>query len=129
MSKKYRVLFLGLSENEKDFKVRMNRLGASPEIIDIIIKKAPIILKEGLALGHSRRYANAVREAGGLAEIQGYESVEDPVDCSMTIAPFKDFTMCPECGFKQHKKEFCEKCGFRLVRTENGLEPENVAGH
>ena len=129
MNRAYRVLFLGLSGKEKDFRFQMSRLGASPESLDLMISKAPVILKEGLDLSYSRRYADAVQAAGGIAEIQGYEPVEGPVNHSLVIAPFEDFTRCPECGLKQQKKDTCVRCGFRLSRTENGLEPRNVAGH
>jgi len=129
MKKEYRVLFLGLSGNEKDFRFRMTRLGASPESVDMMIRKAPVILKEGLDSVYSRRYADAVQEAGGKAELQGYEPVEVSTNHSMVIAPFEDFTRCPECGLKQHKKDICVKCGFRLAKTENGLEPRDGAGH
>ncbi len=204
MIRKYRVLFLGLSSNKEDFKLRMVRLGAPPETIDQMIERAPIILKEGLTSKNSRLYADAVQEAGGIIEVLEYESVEEPEillevqdseshedtktlakgqDAAplkepedlprvqnlesleepevfsdtqdfelleelenlsdiredkpsekpekhpISIIPFKDFTMCPECGLKQQKSEVCVKCGFRLVRTEIELEPKNVAGH
>jgi len=107
----------------------MARLGASPESVDMMIRKAPVILKEGLDPAYSRRYADAVQEAGGIAEIQRYEPVEGSENHAMVIAPFEDFTMCPECGLKQQKKDICVRCGFRLAITGNGLEPRNVAGH
>ncbi len=131
MTKKYRVLFHGLSGNKEAFKARMVRLGAPPETVDKMIKKAPIILKEGLTLEASRRYADAVQEAGGGVTIQEHEHSEEPerVNHSISIASFKDFTMCPECGFKQQKGETCVKCGFMLKKTEKRRGSENVAGN
>ncbi len=183
---KYRVLFLGLSSNKKEFKSRMVCLGAPSETIDRMIDQAPVILKEDLTSNNSKLYAEAVQKAGGIIEVLEYESVEEPEILSegqdsepleepenlsevleyeaveepedlsevqdfelleelesfsdiqeyepseepkkspISIIPFKDFTMCPECGLKQQKSEVCVKCGFRLV---NGLEPKNVAGH
>lgn len=61
-----------------------------------------------------------------LSEVQNSESFAEPAKHPISIIPFKDFTMCPECGLKQQKNEVCIKCGFRLV---NRLEPKNVAGH
>ena len=129
MKRAYRVLFLGLSGKEKEFRSQMARLGASSEMVDKMIRRAPVILKEGLDPVYSRQYADAVRAAGGITEVHGYEPVEGSESRSMVIAPFEDFTMCPECGLKQQKKDICVRCGFRLLRTENGVEPQNVAGH
>ena len=129
MKKKYRILFLGLSINKEGFKVQMAHLGVSPETVDIIIEKAPVILKEGLDSKSSTLYADAVRDAGGIVEIQEDDSAEKIVTHSIAIAPFNDFTMCPECGLKQHKREVCIRCGFRFRKIENGLESGNVAGH
>ena len=129
MTKKNQILFLGLSVNKKDFKVQMAHLGASAETVDIIIEKAPVILKEGLDSKSSRLYADAVRNAGGIVEIQEDDSAEEVATHYVSIAPFKDFTMCPECGLKQHKREICIKCGFRFKKIVNGLESGNVAGH
>ncbi len=105
----------------------MTRLGADPDIVDAMIRKAPVVLKESLNLKASRKYANAVSKAGGRVEIQEY--AKKPKKQGILIVPFKDFTMCPECGLKQQKKETCVRCGFRLVKIENGLEPKNAAGH
>ena len=129
MPKKYRILFLDLSINEEGFKIQMAHLGVSPETVDIIIEKAPVILKEGLDSKSSTLYADAVRNAGGIVEIQEDNPAEKVVTHAIAIAPFKDFTMCPECGLKQHKSKVCIKCGFKFRKIENGLESGNVAGH
>ena len=62
------------------------------------------------------RFAEAVQGAGGKVTIQesGHFKESRHVDHSLSIASFQDFTMCPECGFKQPKDETCTKCGFRL---------------
>jgi len=129
MTKKYRVLFRGLSGNKEDFKSRMSHMGASPEAVDDLIRKAPVILKQDLTLEFSTRYADAVRKAGGKAEVQEHGYFEESMNHTISIASFKDFTMCPECGLKQQKGETCVKCGFRLVKMADGLEPKNVAGN
>ena len=129
MRKKYRVLFHGLTENKKAFKARIVRLGAPPETVDEMIRKVPVILKEGLTIESSRRYADAVYKAGGIVEIQEHGYFEDSINQPVSIVSFKDFTMCPECGLKQPKTKSCVKCGSRLVNMETGLEPRNVAGN
>jgi hypothetical protein len=129
MTNTYQILFLGLSVSKKDFKVQMAHLGVSSETVDIIIEKAPVILKEGLDSKSSLLYADAVRNAGGIVEVQRNDFAEEFATHSIAIAPFKNFTMCPECGLKQQKRDVCIKCGFRFRKTENGLESENVAGH
>ena len=129
MTPAYQILFLGMSVSKEDFKVQMAHLGVSSETVDIIIEKTPVILKEGLDSKNSILYADAVRNAGGIVEIQESDTAEKVATHSITIAPFKNFTMCPECGLKQQKRDVCIKCGFRFRKIENGLESENVAGH
>ena len=129
MVKKYRVLFYGLSGDEVSFKSRMVHLGAPPKVVDKMIAMAPVILKEGLTLEYSTRYANAVQKAGGMADVQEHGCFEESMNHTISIASFKDFTMCPECGLKQQRRETCAKCGFRLMDIAKGLEPRNVAGN
>ena len=129
MTKKYRVFFYGLSGDEEYFRSCMAQLGAPPETVDKMLTKAPVILKEGLTLAFSAQYADAVRKAGGIVEVQEHGCSEESMNHPISIASFKDFTMCPECGLKQQKRETCVKCGFRLVNVENGLGPKNVAGN
>ena len=116
MEKKYRVLFQGLLEDKEAFKAQMIYLGAPPESVDRMIQEAPVILKGDLSLGAARQYADAVQEAGGRVMIQQHGYSEEPMrnNYSSSIATFKDFTMCPECGLKQPKGEICDRCGFRL---------------
>ncbi len=129
MTKKYRVIFHGLAGDKEDFKSRMINLGASPEIVDQMIQKAPVILKQDLSFEFSTRYADAVRKAGGMAEVQEHGYFEESMNQAISIASFRDFTMCPECGLKQQKRQTCIRCGCRLVKTEKGLESKNVAGN
>jgi hypothetical protein len=114
--KKYRVIFQGLIGDKEVFKARMVRLGAPIETVNEIIRKAPVVLKTDLTLGASRRYADAVQDAGGKVTIQenGHFKESKHVDHFVSIASFQAFTMCPECGFKQPKNEICAKCGFRF---------------
>ena len=114
--KKYRILFQEVIGDEAVFKARMARLGAPIETVNEMIQKAPVVLKTDLTLGDSRRYAEAVQGAGGKVTIQesGHFKESRHRDPSLSIASFQDFTMCPECGFKQPKDETCTKCGFRL---------------
>ncbi|MBW1705791.1 MAG: hypothetical protein JRJ86_11585 [Deltaproteobacteria bacterium] len=94
----------------------MLRLGAPAEIVAKMFEKAPVILKGGLTLGGARRYADAVQDAGGRVIIQEHGHFEESgrLSASISIAPFQEFTMCPECGLKQPKGEACERCGFRF---------------
>ena len=121
MVKKYRVLFQGLIEKDKEvFKAGMVRLGAPAEIVDKMFEKIPVILKGDLTLGDARRYADAVQDAGGRVTIQehGYFEESGRMNAVVSIAPFNEFTMCPECGLKQPKGEACERCGFRFKDRE-----------
>lgn len=129
MIKKYRVLFHGFSDNKERFKSRMLLLGAPPEVVDKMIRKGTVVLKQGLTLEFSTRYADAVRKAGGIVEVQEHGYFEETIHPMNSIAPFKDFTMCPECGLKQQKSETCLRCGFRFVKAGNRPELRNVSGN
>ncbi len=129
MTKKYRVIFQGLGEDRERFKSRMARLGVRPDSVDLMIEKAPVIMKQGLSFELSMRYANAVRKAGGIAEVLECTDLERTEDPAVSIASFTDFVMCPQCGLKQHKARHCVKCGFRLAKAEHRLESKNAAGY
>jgi hypothetical protein len=66
MSKTSRVLFHGLIEEKESFKKRMFALGVPPEMVETILRKAPVILKSGMSAEEARRYAHAVQEARGI---------------------------------------------------------------
>jgi hypothetical protein len=112
----YRVVFLGLSEKEDAFKAGMEHFGITTSIAEEIIQKAPVVLKGGLTLSAAQRYGAAVKKAGGRVVIQSYRnsgipSVRHP---RASIEPMENFTMCPECGYKQHKTPHCLRCGSAL---------------
>lgn len=94
----------------------MARLGVQLDAVDRMLSNAPIIMKGELTLGAARRYADAVQEAGGKVRIEECGSFDDSrrISRSVHIALFKEFTMCPECGFKQQKGEKCVKCGYPI---------------
>ena len=117
MAKKYRVVFHGLIKRDREaFEAGMLRLGAQAEIVAKMFEKIPVILRGDLNLGDARKYADAVQDAGGRVTIQenGYFEESRDMNASVSIAPFNEFTMCPECGLKQQKGEICERCGFRF---------------
>jgi len=124
MNKKYRVVFLGLVESEEDFKQGLFRLGISPATTEQIIHKAPVVLKEGMTLGDARHYADAIQYAGGKVNIKEHGLLEEErrIDKSLNIKTFENFTMCPECVYKQLKAEACVKCGLPLKEGETGRE-------
>ena len=116
MHKRYRVIFLGLIESEEHFKQRMSPLGATHDIVEIMLQKAPVILKGGMTLSDARRYAEAIQHAGGRVRIQEDGEFEEPVQekSFINIQPLANFTMCPECGLKQLKSDQCARCGFQF---------------
>jgi len=113
MDKKYRVVFLGLVDNDEGFQERMYRLGVPLQTVEQMISSAPIVLKGGLSLGAAREYADAVQHAGGRVNIQEYGIMEEarrlakPLD----VKSLQAFAMCPQCGHKQLKAPVCSKCG------------------
>ncbi len=122
MEKKYRIVFLGLRENLAEFKESMFGLGVSADVVDRFVNKAPVVLKGNMTLGEAREYAEAVQRAGGRVNIQesGFFEKSFSRDKSPEIKPLGKFTMCPECGFKQLKAAFCDRCGFPLAKGEGG---------
>jgi hypothetical protein len=119
VTKKYRILFRELVGDTDAFKARMAEFGVPVLLAEKVIEKAPIVLKQGLSLGAARRYAEAVQGAGGRVTIQEYGWLEDAPRNSrpVSISPFKSFTMCPQCGFKQLKSHKCAKCGFAFTKA------------
>jgi ribosomal protein L32 len=109
--KKYRVVFVGLVGGEDQFKIGMSHLGVSLSVSEMILKKAPVILKDGMTHSAAKCYAHAIQKAGGLVKLQGH------VDKAQ-IKPLESFTMCPQCGYKQLKAETCVKCGFYISEVE-----------
>lgn len=111
----YRILFTGLFEELAFFKKRMSELGVKPETAEQIVLKAPVIMKAGIPLSHARKYAEAVRRAGGNVSIQEEKSLGAPKPKGqLQIKPLEYFTMCKECGHKQPRAERCVRCGRHL---------------
>ena len=126
MASRFRVLFHGLAGEKEGFEQEMGRLGAPPDKVLSMLARAPIILKEGMAEHVARKYAAAVRAAGGRVSVQEYEDTgEEPI----SIAPFEDFTVWPECGLKQQKGVSCPRCGFRFERQNGSQEKGDVSDH
>lgn len=113
MDKKYRIVFLGLTCSEKEFKFGMSSFGVSQEQSLLMLQKAPVILKDNVPLSYARKYADAVQQAGGNVSIRENSFFKNGTNLKpLNIEPLDSFIMCPECGHKQYKKSFCEKCGF-----------------
>ncbi|MBN2123742.1 MAG: hypothetical protein JW821_05595 [Deltaproteobacteria bacterium] len=117
MTKKYRVVFLGLLKGPDDFKQAMAGFGVPPATAETIIENAPMILKGEMTLGKARQYAEAVQSAGGRVNIQecGFFQEPERVNRRTDIKSLNHFTMCAQCGHKQPKAEVCEKCGSPLA--------------
>ena len=115
MAKQYRVALFGVSAEIEEFRRNMERLGVSGATLDKYIEKTPVVLKRNLRLEEARRYAEAIIDAGGFVNIQ--ETGEFPDKFSVeqkTILSTEDFILCPNCGFKQKRKDCCVRCGFDL---------------
>jgi hypothetical protein len=116
MDKTYKVIFSGLLKEAEYFKGQMLKLGVSENVSNGIIKKAPVILKQGLSLKHAETYADAIIRAGGKAVLQVEKFPEgnhEKVTSSRVIS-LKNFTMCPQCGFKQLKTGTCIRCSLKF---------------
>jgi rubredoxin len=115
MARRYRIVFMGLTETEPQFITGMSsRFGVSQRTVKQILENAPMVLKKHLTLGEAREYAEALQRVGGKVHIQEHGESEQPERervCA-EIKSFGDFTVCPECGFTQLKADSCVKCGF-----------------
>ena len=116
------MVFFGLLEGKERVKHKMSQLGVPGETVDELIRKAPIVIKRDISLKEARRYADSIQEAGCRVIIQecGYFEESRSMSGLASITPLRDFTVCPECGFKQVKGETCVKCGFSLKRKGEG---------
>lgn len=120
MTKAYRVMFLGLRNGEDQFRKKMAGVGVSSDMVQGMIQKAPMIMKEWLHLRDARSLAESIQEAGGRVTIQeqGVFGESKRFDKQVEIAPFEDFILCPECGFIQRKAGACAKCRFPLTKMD-----------
>ncbi|MBW1690115.1 MAG: hypothetical protein DRG87_05140 [Deltaproteobacteria bacterium] len=116
MAKKYRVVLLGVNSEEEAFRHNMARLGVSGSVLNGYIQKTPVVLVRDKSLADARRYAEAIINAGGLANIQETgEFPEEVLPHAKAGVPLQeDFTICPNCGLKQKRGERCARCGFDL---------------
>jgi hypothetical protein len=116
VTKKYRVVFFGVALNPQTFKQNMARLGVTASTLDKYMEKAPVVLRRDLTLADARRYAETIMNAGGLVHIQEtgqFPDTKSPTQKTDTSIP-EDFVMCPNCGFKQKRVNYCVRCGFDL---------------
>jgi hypothetical protein len=115
---KYRVVFTGLTRTEEYFKDYISRLGISSDDTETILKKAPVVLKEGDSLEYLKKYADAITRAGGKVYIRSCKNTGARVNRTKTIPGMSSFTQCPQCGLRQHKNKKCERCSFVLPAVE-----------
>lgn len=117
MEKTYRVVFQGVVANESLFRTGMKALGVSGDVVDRLLGSAPVAMKRDLTLRDARAYAEAVQEAGGKVSIQehGWTREDERPPRRAAIPSLEAFTECPECGLKQLRAPFCERCGCSLA--------------
>ncbi len=127
--KKYQIVFVGLSGDADDFVENMVRMGAPAETVKKMIQKAPVILKKDTSWAFSTRYSDAIHKAGGMTDIQETGYFKEAIHPPISIVSFKEFLLCPQCGFKQQKVLNCARCGSRILKSVNEPEQKNVAGH
>lgn len=114
MNNRYQIIFLGLNKPQDHFQQCMTKLGVPSPVIDRIMGSAPVVLKQDIDLIHAKNYAEAVRSAGGEIRIQKYSHHQTRSKDQIKIEPLENFTMCPQCGYKQIKAESCVRCGLDL---------------
>jgi len=116
VTKKYRVVFFGIMLDAEIFRQNMAKLGVPGPTLDKYMDKVPVVLKRDLTLADARRYAETIINAGGIVTIQEtgkFSETESPAE-KKHITFAQDFVVCPNCGFKQNRKDSCVRCGFDL---------------
>ena len=126
MTKSYRVVFLGFNGEKDTFLNCMLQLGVEAEMVDTMIAKAPIVLKDEMTLDYAQLYGEAIQQAGGVVIIQedGPSKDRKKIRRSVHILPLDHFIMCPECGHKQVKAEICKRCGSTLIKKPDIAQGE-----
>lgn len=116
MTKKYRVVFFGITLDTESFRQNMARLGVPGPTLDKYLEKAPVVLKRELTLADARRYAETIINAGGIVTIQETGEFNETIPSAerKDITFRQDFVICPNCGFKQNRKDSCVRCSFDL---------------
>ena len=118
MAKKYRITLFDIKTEEDIFRQNMAKLGVSGSTLDKYIKKVPVVLKRDLSLEEARKYAEAIIDAGGFVNIQDTGEFPDTFSVEQNPIPSpEDFILCPNCGFKQKKRDCCVRCGFDLYSS------------
>jgi hypothetical protein len=117
VAKKYRVVLFGVNGDEGLFQKNMARLGVSSSVLKDYLEKTPVVLVRDLNLADARRYAEAIIDAGGLANIQETGETAQPMPSygNPGVAPQEDFMICSNCGFKQKRAQRCVRCGFEVT--------------
>jgi len=119
MGDKYRVVLMGIENSPAYFEREMTRRGVPRASVRRILTMAPVVIKKDLGVEEARRFAAAVRAAGGRVEVQAWENSrghaeEDP---ELLGPPLSAFTVCSQCGLKQRAGGTCERCGNPLKKT------------
>jgi hypothetical protein len=119
MTKRYCIIFQGLLEGHERFRQRMAALGATQEVIEQMMSRAPLMVKDELTLGEARRYSERIREAGGRVAIYDRRwggGPEPGTGHPWSVTHLDKFTPCPRCGLKHLKAVSCPRCG--LMKSE-----------
>jgi len=117
MTKRYCVIFQGVLDGHERFRQRMTALGTTPDVLERMMSRAPLVVKGDLTLGQARRYSELIREAGGKVAIydRGWaDGLEHRMRQPWAVAHFERFTPCPRCGLKHLKGEICPRCGLMV---------------
>ena len=130
MEKMYRVIFQGLASGKDRFRADMRRLGVPGDVVEALLRRAPISVKKGVTLQEARRYADALEAAGAKVTVRAHGVLRPgSASHSIAVAPLREFIMCPKCGLKQSRGGVCRKCGAKLLKTTQPTQSQNDRNH
>ena len=99
----------------------MIQKGVRAELVDQMLREAPIIVKHNLSLAVARKYADMLCAMGAKITILEQDPDGQGKGLKGQPAPMSSFLPCPRCGLVQQDSGTCPRCGFDLtVQGTNG---------
>jgi len=99
----YRVIFLGMQAGKDIRTVKQGLADAfrsTPEKMELLLAKLPIVLKEDVDHATARRYQKVVLEAGGDCRVEPLEATDPSHSTGVPSEPASPLKVCPKCGYQ-----------------------------
>lgn len=121
-SKRYQLLFRGVAGDRDSFKAKMVQKGVREFLVEQMLIRAPVIIKQNLSMELARKYADSLARMGARVTILDQASPGKDVAAGSVPTPMSGFAPCPHCGLIQSQNDVCPRCGLNLVAAAKGGE-------